>query len=181
MQGKIYLHVGTHKTGTTSLQDSLARHRAHLNALGVLYPRLQPYFAQRTTGHHAFAHALASYNLRDRMKLWGLRRTIDAQMRGKRFGILSAEALYRHTVGLKPHASVDAWFDAHKRYLDRVATYLEGYDVQPVIYFRRPEDFIVSLYKEGVAIRNEALFTSLKEFIELRLPRLDYQRHVAVL
>lgn len=35
---RVVIHIGTHKTGTTILQDRLARSRAWLDAQGVIYP-----------------------------------------------------------------------------------------------------------------------------------------------
>jgi hypothetical protein len=34
-----YIHIGTHKTGTTSIQWALNRHREALERRGFLYPR----------------------------------------------------------------------------------------------------------------------------------------------
>ena len=38
MFDKIILHVGLHKTGTTSLQSYFGKNRKELKSLGVLYP-----------------------------------------------------------------------------------------------------------------------------------------------
>jgi hypothetical protein len=37
-EGAVLLHIGPYKTGTTAIQNSLAKHRADLAAHGVLYP-----------------------------------------------------------------------------------------------------------------------------------------------
>ena len=37
---EIILHVGTHKTGTTTIQDTLFHNRELLRARGVVYPRI---------------------------------------------------------------------------------------------------------------------------------------------
>jgi hypothetical protein len=47
---KLFLHVGFHKTGTTSLQDVLNRNRRELLKQGVLYPKTRKFRAQ-----HEFA------------------------------------------------------------------------------------------------------------------------------
>lgn len=47
---KIFLHVGFHKTGTTSLQDILNRNRKELLSQGLLYPSTRKFRA-----HHEFA------------------------------------------------------------------------------------------------------------------------------
>lgn len=51
---RLVLHIGQHKTGTTSLQDTLARNRVTLRAAGILYPKLGPW----RSAHHALAPAL---------------------------------------------------------------------------------------------------------------------------
>lgn len=45
---KLILHVGTHKTGTTSTQDTLALNRALLQRHGLIYPKIGP-----SNGHHS--------------------------------------------------------------------------------------------------------------------------------
>jgi hypothetical protein len=47
---KLFLHVGFHKTGTTSLQDALNRNRAELLTQGLIYPK-----TRRFRAHHEFA------------------------------------------------------------------------------------------------------------------------------
>jgi len=47
---KLFLHVGFHKTGTTSLQDALNRNRAELLSQGLIYPKTRRFRAQ-----HEFA------------------------------------------------------------------------------------------------------------------------------
>src|SRR5438309_11963248 len=50
-----FLHIGTEKTGTTSIQNFLAQNRDHLREKGILYPR-----AAGNQNHTA----LAAYALR---------------------------------------------------------------------------------------------------------------------
>jgi hypothetical protein len=47
---KLFLHVGFHKTGTTSLQDALNRNRKELQSQGIVYPKTRKFRAQ-----HEFA------------------------------------------------------------------------------------------------------------------------------
>jgi len=47
---RIVLHIGTHKTATTTLQDTLAANRAGLAEQGVVYPDIGS-----TSGHHMLA------------------------------------------------------------------------------------------------------------------------------
>lgn len=45
---RLILHVGTHKTGSTAIQDAFHHHREVLARHGVIYPSFAPH-----TGHHA--------------------------------------------------------------------------------------------------------------------------------
>ena len=47
---RVVLHIGTHKTATTTLQDTLATNRALLAEQGIVYPSIG-----RATGHHTLA------------------------------------------------------------------------------------------------------------------------------
>lgn len=47
---RIVLHIGTHKTATTTVQDTLAANRKLLAAHGIVYPKLD-----RFSGHHTLA------------------------------------------------------------------------------------------------------------------------------
>ena len=47
---RIVLHIGTHKTATTTVQDTLAANRALLAEHGIIYPKLD-----RFAGHHTLA------------------------------------------------------------------------------------------------------------------------------
>jgi hypothetical protein len=47
---RIILHVGTHKTATTTVQDSMALNRALLARRGIVFPAIGP-----SAGHHALA------------------------------------------------------------------------------------------------------------------------------
>ena len=50
LKNQLFLHVGFHKTGTTSLQDALNRNRKELESQGIVYPKTRKFRAQ-----HEFA------------------------------------------------------------------------------------------------------------------------------
>lgn len=53
MKIKLFLHIGTHKTGSTAIQQLLWSNRDNLAAQGILYPDLK----MGTHAHHEFAWA----------------------------------------------------------------------------------------------------------------------------
>ncbi|MEP4165944.1 hypothetical protein [Maricaulis sp.] len=55
---KVVLHIGRHKTGTSSVQRYLSKNREALKRDGVLYPDLGILSGRIETAHHEFVHAL---------------------------------------------------------------------------------------------------------------------------
>src|SRR5262249_3476238 len=53
-----YLHIGTHKTGTTSIQVALDGARDALKRRGVLYPQAGRADDRAAPGHHKLSHEL---------------------------------------------------------------------------------------------------------------------------
>lgn len=150
----LVLHVGMPKTGTTSIQNSLAANRDWLYSQGIHYPSLVPGMPGPSTAHHAVAHALAESTLRQRIQLVRFRRRVLRAAVPARMTVLSAEPIYRHLLGRKS-TDIEEFLHGHLAYLRRLAEYLSGFDVQILLYLRRPDTFIVSHYKEAINNGNQ--------------------------
>lgn len=181
-QRELLLHVGTHKTGTTAIQEYMSQCRAELAAQGILYPSLSPGRWKEMAGHHKVAQAVARYSIIDRIRLRRYRAWIDRTQAWAPVVVLSAEPVYRHVVGAVTPGDMPGWFTAHRNYLRRLAAWLTGFHVRPVVYFRQPEELAVSLYKEHVARRllrgREFQFEA---FLAKTAPHYEYSRHVDAL
>ena len=179
---ELLLHVGTHKTGTTAIQAYMSQCRVELAAQGILYPSLRPGLWNEREAHHKVAQAVLRSSLIDRIRLRRYRRWIDQAQAWARVTVLSAEPIYRHTVGDVTPGDMSAWFTAHRSYLRRLAAWLAGFEVRSVVYFRQPEDLAISMYKEHVVRRllagDKRHFAS---FIAMTAPYYEYSRHVDAL
>ena len=179
---QLLFHVGTHKTGTTAIQAYMSQCRTELAAQGILYPSLRPGLWKEKEAHHKVVQAVARHSIIDRVRLRRYRRWLDAAQARARLTVLSAEPVYRHVIGDVTPGDLPSWFAAHRNYLDRLAAWLAGFEVRPVVYFRQPEVLAVSMYKEHVVRRllrgRERRFAS---FIEMTAPYYEYSRHVAAL
>jgi len=75
MQRTLFLHVGTHKTGTTSFQKSLVRNEHALRTAGlrpILWKKTGPKGNRRSTGNHAaFSHAILRDEVRSGARVRG--------------------------------------------------------------------------------------------------------------
>lgn len=169
---RLFLHVGTHKTGTTSIQVALTRMRRKLAARGVLYPETgapaaNP-FAQHLLAwsvirrpHYlpVFDPGEAGFGDEARAKLWeDLRDEID-----------DTEA---HTVILSSEE-----FDVLARdEVQALGRELADYDVTPVIFLRNFADLLESSYRTSIAYG--ALRREFADYIHNQRIRLDYAQFV---
>jgi hypothetical protein len=67
---ELFLHVGMHKTGTTSIQQTLHANRARLQRAGLSYFEAEETNHSRTV-FSAFAEAPHLYHANRRQGLWG--------------------------------------------------------------------------------------------------------------
>lgn len=171
---RLVLHIGTHKTGTTTIQKFAAANRAALSEKGLHYPALVPSFGPRNPGHHHLAHALSDEGspsvTRDEALAFIDKARKDADGRTV---LLSAEPFFRHVLGARGDA--DYWTARHA-YIRAVAEALSGFDVTVMVVFRRLDDFVQSLYKESVLQSRYA--RPIEDFVRERITSFEYGRQL---
>lgn len=144
----LVLHIGTHKTGTSALQTFLYRQSEALAAKSVHYLR-----AGQGAGraHHALAWAVRGYK-GAQMSVWDEVRAELAASRAQ-INVISSEAM---------------WFANP----EAVRAQLEGAgETRIVVYLRRQDKYLQSLYKQAVASGRKADFRS---WLESHRNRGDY-------
>lgn len=158
----LYVHVGTHKTGTSALQLFLSRNRRYLADHGLCYPTLG---CTPEGAHHYIANALKGPpyplikpELSADEYLEGLRQALLRQPRV----LISSEIFMRLLPGFKPRLVED--LSALAR-LSGVAQ-----RVRPILYLRLQEDYLESFYRQTVL---EQVKLSPEEFVAQRY--LDYR------
>ncbi|BBK36537.1 hypothetical protein STAQ_16150 [Allostella sp. ATCC 35155] len=133
---RLFMHIGLHKTGTTSLQSYFARNRDTLAASGLTVPRAG--VPRQFDGHHLLPWTLNSkYPERlsgiDPDTLWnGLRSELESA--GTANAILSSEDF----------SLLD------DRQVERLGALLDGFDIVPIIILRRPGDVLEGGYRTHV-------------------------------
>lgn len=186
---KLILHVGTHKTGTTSIQSLASSNRDELVSKGLCYPDPVKWFKvdarlQSANAHFSFANALARYNEKDQRQLSRFRNHISESL-GKGMDVLvSAESLYRHILiegeglvkGNQKPKKRRAWHQGRAAFIARLAEYLEGLPVEVVMYLRRPDSFMESMYSESISSTGNAL--DFGRFLQSYTIRLDYNLQI---
>jgi hypothetical protein len=138
MTKQIILHIGTHKTGTSSLQYFLSTYEAELKDAGVLYPlggrrELSP-------GRSALAHHALANSLRGKLPSGG-RHYWDA--------LLEELARAREETAV---VSSEEFSGCEPTHVGQARTHLSAYKVKVVVYLRNRLDFMVSAYKQRVKV-----------------------------
>ena len=178
---KLMFHIGSHKTGTTAIQTALYQDRERLAENGIHYPKTPKSLGKGTSKQHAIAHRVAETGFKTQLRLWLFFSKLHRQARDYDLTLLSAEPVYRHIApnrNLKPD---DEWFAAHEAYLQRFAKFLRKFDLEIVLYVRRPHEFALSLFKEHVSKARSHPWPSFLELTERQSTYYDYPRRIECL
>lgn len=175
------LHIGTHKTGTTSVQRFFAQNRAALREAGVWYPEFTIADFPDHYAHHRLAHAIAGRD--DVMDRDDARRFCEVVLEQSQPGetvFMSAEPLYRHVLPPEGGSVNEAIADeaAYHRYASAVRDCVDGFDVTILIMLRRQDLFAESLYAEHVL--SSGYGSDISTFLEERRALFDYRTRLDV-
>lgn len=178
MSKTLYLHIGTHKTATTTLQHFFSRNRGVLRKAGLFYPQQDIVGAPKHYAHHRVAHAIAGRD--DKMDFDGaatfLAKAMELAGDDDRV-LISAEPFFRHMIHRKG-ARKATQEQSLMRYAKRVRAACGTADVRIVVMLRRQDLFIESMYGEHVL--STGYVRGIGPFMEERHWMLDYRRRLAV-
>lgn len=134
--GRVLVHIGPHKTGTTTIQHFLTQNRAALLDHGILYPEA----GRRERGHLRYFHHPLIKALMDHDEPETARHVAEMQeeiaRHRPRTVILSSEVLARTSLAPETFASLRGLFPAARR--------------EWLMYLRRQDDLLISYYAERI-------------------------------
>ena len=140
----IYLHIGLHKTGTTTIQSSLFHHRSMWEEKGYCVPSI----AETYPYHHGLVEHWAHFGEKYRCGMtpddsWD--NVIDSINSSELSNaIISSEEFTNYTV--------------NESALEFIANKLEKYSIKIILFLRRQDDFVESAFKEIRKHRNISSF-----------------------
>ena len=190
---RMLLHVGAHKTGTTSTQLVMHADRDRLWDHGVLYPSAVGFLGTRQYfNHNRLQGPLMGPNPSSDRDLSAFRRYITELSQGAELTVLSAERLYGALDGEQGLIRIQEWDESYwpkrRRFAAKLAAFLSDFDVTPVVWLRSPDAFADSLYREvikaNIASANPAHRRYSGSFSQFRTdaaPLWDYDQEVRVL
>jgi len=168
---RLILHIGMHKTGTSSVQRYFSRNRAVLRRMGVCYPKSIGASGQRQPKHAALFDAIShEADFGAHHPVLGPAAELLDQLAAEieaapgQLGVLSAEGLSgERPVFAAVMADIAARFDA-----------------TVVIFVRRQDHWVESFYKQMVLSRDVRETRSFHEFVQAASTRLhmDYAQIV---
>jgi len=166
MKRRIYLHVGLHKTGTSSIQVELTRARHLLRKRGFLYPETglpdsAPY------GQHLLPWSLVEDE------------ALIPPVHGQRHAVLDKGVLWDALRKEIEEADVPNIVISSEEFdiLDRaaistLAEQLQAYDIVPILFLRNLSDLVESGYRTAVVV--SGFPEDIRFFFGNHRTRMDY-------
>lgn len=164
---RVILHVGYHKTGTTSIQHGLDRVREALPVQGILYPKAGcPTYAK--LGHHLLPWSLKKQPLAV-PEFRGQREVFSDARRDELWCALRTEIdNSRCSVVILSSEEFDTLTDEE---IAELGQRLAGYDLVPVMFVRNLADFVESMFRTSVLVHGTT--DNAEDFVRSIRSRLD--------
>lgn len=163
--GRLIIHIGTHKTGTTSIQRTLDLNRKKLLNRGIRYPDYAAIGHRTHYAHLGVVNALAGEQHKisqeqARQYFQHVASTLDEAD----LTLLSAESLYRHHAKRRDDGGRDAasYWQARSQFVEQFRELVGPAEI--VIVVRRQCDFAESMYQEHVKVTRYT--KSFERFLE---------------
>ncbi|MGB5952914.1 MAG: hypothetical protein WBG57_10450 [Ornithinimicrobium sp.] len=167
---KLFVHIGSHKTGTTAIQHYSAAHREELSDQGLLYPSFEKLGRRPGRSHLALVSGLQGLrrpnvpSFEESLSFLHMTRD-EAIARGNNI-LFSAENIFR----LKARS--------RSRLFELLLGSFPDFEVVPVVALRRQDNLADSLYRNS--IRSEADLSrnpaTWPDFLAEQMPLFDYSR-----
>jgi hypothetical protein len=155
---KIYLHIGTHKTGTTALQFFLWNNRIRLKELGFLYPTIG---LGGGYSHGVLANIIKPNNRDDRLTEYRNKFNREIGRSDAPNILLSSEVFME---GLNIAGSV-------RQFVDQ-----DAFDVIIIVYLRNQVDWLQSVFNEVIRDPYRRFTGDIFQLREYQQQYHDYER-----
>jgi hypothetical protein len=160
----LYLHIGLHKTGTTALQYLLLNNRSLLEQKGYLYPSTG---LEDTPAHYGLAWSLDPNQKLpfSANEIWGRLRQEIKQSKAQNIVLSSEDFIILED-------------------LEELRQVTEDYNVKIIVYLRRQDYLVQSMYNQLVREPTIRLTVTIQEFIQRNmynvLVYLDFSHRLEV-
>lgn len=173
---KLLLHIGSHKTASTSIQHFCALNRELLKCHGYLYSKNKD-----SAYVFNFLAAQLAKGMGDRTAQYLQKVRARAEKENCHTVIISAESFYAMTwffLDFQGKLREGNYWDNEARLIEEMRKCCNGYDEIRIACYLRPQDeYATSLYNQFV--KNVfGISDSFEEFVETAKPIFDYEHHI---
>ncbi|MEE1672811.1 hypothetical protein SNR37_002221 [Agarivorans aestuarii] len=175
---KLIIHIGTHKTGTTTIQHQLYNSRDALLSNGILYPT----YAEFLNKKDHYAHLDIAKAIMNESKVLSLKDVktffdnVYSYSVSHNIGtvIISAEPFYR---GKLVTGDGEYW-EGRLLFIEKLRSLIPFEDIELALVFRRQDNYLESLYNEHIKVTrySKDIFSFYSDFSH----RFDYKRQIEV-
>jgi hypothetical protein len=148
---RLIIHVGTHKTATTSIQRFFGQHRDTLAQRGLFYPGYNLIGKKSHYAHLGMVNALTgnhkNYTADEARRFF---RKVRERVADYDTTVISAEPFYRHVLGAADVTNPESYWPVRMAYIEQIRDLLGEAEI--VVVFRRQADYAQSLYQEHVKV-----------------------------
>lgn len=160
MKRTLFIHIGLHKTGTTSLQRFLFQNQKQLHAAGLYRPNTGADNGPNSWGHHTLARSLNEKST-GKFQLWT---DLRKECRGEQQVVVSSEVF---SLVFEP------------KDLLIVIRKFEKWNIRIVCYVRNQDQYLESLYNHSVKAVGET--ADIESFLKRVRRRLNYRAYLTAL
>ncbi len=176
MERRLILHLGLSKTGTTSIQSFFRQNPDALAAAGIIYPKvgadnpnhpsLRPTALRPDVGEELNHEALALEIRRRRGDAGDA--AIDTPLWSTAFRRIEESGAHTAIIS---YENFSAYSELYR--FDVLASRLREFDVCGIVYLRRPDDWVTSLYGQLIRGKKRRV-VPFAEFVRSLRTRLTY-------
>jgi len=172
---KLLLHIGTHKTATSSLQLFLRKNETVLESQGIYYP-IPP---GGKKNFNNFANKLATGSSQETIKTFQeVYRT--ASKKGLHHVVISAESFYAMTnfYGNHLNSDLDSYFFNERKLIKQLKKACSPFkEVKIVCYFKPQDEFASSIYNQEIK-NTFGISSSYLNYLKLRPDLFNYNSYI---
>ena len=167
MKKTVYIHIGTHKTGTTAVQKFSAENSTELLELGIYYPTIsRPTINKISVGHHLLPWYIINHPVPG---------TFYGEYDKKR-EFLFPELISNINSSACNHIvlSSEEFDRLNENEIKKLREYFKEFNVKIIIYLRRKDSYIESMYQTDVVYNNYD--NTISEYMKvMTMPQNYYQ------
>lgn len=164
-QKRVYLHIGTAKTGSSFLQATIAEHHEEFCKEGIYYPRVGRNALFRDSGHHLLPVALMPARWEE------LSLHIPQESLNTVWDDLLTEISDIEETDIFISSEWFAFDVCDQQQIKKIRCLLSNFDVKIIVVFRDVVDFVNSSYSQRV---RDGFNGSVIDYIKLAWPHLNW-------